>query len=157
MALASQRFDHASSRLGAGLERNVAVHRVALVRVSGRLSPVLLDRPRRLRAERLAEVSARMKPALDRMRARAAERLESLDKLRLSLNPDRPLKRGFARVHHADGTLARSAAALSPGEVVRMVFEDGGREAVVDGAAAAEAKKGSGRAKTTPPGQGDLF
>ena len=157
LALASQRFDHASSRLGAGLERNVAVHRVALVRVSGRLSPVLLDRPRRLRAERLAEVSARMKPALDRMRARAAERLESLDKLRLSLNPDRPLKRGFARVHHADGTLARSAAALSPGEVVRMVFEDGGREAVVDGAAAAEAKKGSGRAKTTPPGQGDLF
>ena len=183
LALASQRFDHASSRLGAGLERNVAVHKVELVRVAGRLSPHLLDRPRRLRAERLAEVSARMRPAIQRLAVRAAERLENLDKLRVSFNPDGPLKRGFARVHHADGGLARTAGALSAGEAVRLVFADGDRQAVVDGApppppsavplpqggriqASADrdlpplgevpAKRGKGAAKSNP-GQGDLF
>ena len=171
LALASQRFDHASSRLGAGLERNVAVHRVALVRVTGRLSPHLLDRPRRLRAERLVEVSARMRPAIDRFTHRAAERLASLDKLRVSFNPDGPLKRGFARVHHADGSLARSAAALRSGEAVRMVFLDGERDAVVNGEpppgsqpppSQAEPRSPArpGAAKGAPkanPGQGDLF
>jgi exodeoxyribonuclease VII large subunit len=166
LALASQRFDHASSRLGAGLERNVAVHRVELVRVAGRLSPHLLDRPRQLRAERLADVSARLRPAIDRFTHRAAERLASLEKLRQSLNPDGPLKRGFARIHHADGSLARTAAALAAGEAVRMVFLDGKRQAVVDGepgakaepapADQAPAKRGKGP-KPPNPGQGDLF
>ena len=202
LALASQRFDHASSRLGAGLERNVAVHRVALVQVAGRLSPGLLDRPRRLRAERLAEVSSRMAtalgrnvsvhaselsrvtsrlraetferplqlrserlsgvsarltPAFGRITIRAAERLESLDKLRLSLNPDGPLKRGFARVHRADGSLARSGAALDSGEGVSLVFADATRQATVDGTPASpEAKRPKG-VKPPPPGQGDLF
>ncbi len=170
LALASQRFDHASSRLAAGLERNVAVHKVELVRVAGRLSPHLLDRPRRLRAERLAEVSARMRPAIERLAARAAERLENLDKLRVSFNPDGPLKRGFARVHRADGALARTAGGLGAGEVVRLGFADGDRHAVVDGAAgappdppsAADARpaprSGAGRGGKPPnPGQGDLF
>ena len=133
LALASQRFDHASSRLGAGLERNVAVHRLALVRVADRLTPGLLDRPRRLRAERLAEIAARMRPAMDRFTHRAAERLQSLDKLRVSFNPDGPLKRGFARVHHADGALARVGAALRSGELVSLVFLDATRQAIVDG------------------------
>ena len=183
LALASQRFDHASSRLGAGLERNVAVHRVELVRVAGRLSPGLLDRPRKLRAERLAEVSARLRPALGRLTARAAERLESLDKLRQSFNPDGPLKRGFARVHHADGALARSGAGLKSGEAIRLVFQDGERGAVVDGTPPSPASRGlppkgedpqigadpglppqgevrpkGGKGARAPnPGQGDLF
>ena len=231
LALASQRFDHASSRLGAGLERNVAIHRVALVQVAGRLSPGLLDRPRRLRAERLAEVAARLAPALQRaagrgaerteglggrlgvalarnaaihrqeltrvtarlspqlldrpnkqraarlaeisgrldpavrrVSLRAAERLESLDKLRLSLNPNGPLLRGFARVHRADGSLARSGAALESGEAVSLVFADATRGATVDDEAPqplpAEQEP---RARTPKPsrppaaGQGDLF
>ena len=229
LALASQRFDHASSRLGAGLERNVAIHRVALVHVAGRLSPGLLDRPRRLRGERLAEVSSRMAtalgrnvsvhaselsrvtsrlraetferplqlrserlsgvsarlaPAFGRITIRAAERLESLDKLRLSLNPDGPLKRGFARVHRADGSLARSGAALDSGEAVSLVFADATRQATVDGEpppprlARSPSPKGGGSsavadqdlppvgevrpkggkgARTAAPGQGDLF
>ena len=133
LALASQRFDHASSRLGAGLERNVAAHRLELMRVAGRLAPGLLDRPRQLRAERLDETFARLEPAARRLISRASERLVSLDKLRLSLSPNRPLERGFARVHHADGALARSALALVSGEAVRLVFADGDRGAVVDG------------------------
>jgi exodeoxyribonuclease VII large subunit len=146
LALASQRFDHASSRLGAGLERNVSAHRLEFVRVAGRMSPGLLDRPRRLRAERLAGLGARLEPAARRLIDRWDERLESLDKLRLSLSPNRPLERGFARVHHADGRLACSAAALEGGEAVRLVFADGDRGAIVDGE-----PRPSRRSRADPP------
>ena len=100
-----------------------------------------------------------MRPAMDRFTRRAAERLENLDKLRVSFNPDGPLKRGFARVHHADGALARAAGALKPGEAVRLVFADGDRGALVDGGTglAADPKRPGARAKLAGPGQGDLF
>jgi exodeoxyribonuclease VII large subunit len=167
LALAQQRFDIASGRLGAGLERNAAAHERNLARIAGRLSPGLLARPQALKAERLAEFSARMPPAIDRRLERAVERLAALDKLRVSFNPDGPLSRGFARVHHADGGLARSAAGLKPGEVVRLMFADGGREAVVEGQASdgpppspprPGVKKTAPNAKpATPSAQGSLF
>ncbi len=92
------------------------------------------------------------------MRQRALERLESLDKLRLTLDPNRPLRRGFARVHHADGGLAVAAANLASGEAVRLVFQDGDRGAVIDGhpSTPTEAVKRP-RALKTVAGQGNLF
>ena len=120
---------------------------------------------------------------MDRFTRRAVERLESLDKLRVSFNPDGPLKRGFARVHHADGALARSGLGLRSGEMVSLVFLDATRQATVDGEAPpppptvplpqggrvqasagqdlppqgeVPAKRGKGAAKSSP-GQGDLF
>jgi len=165
LALAQQRYDLAAGRLGAALARNAAVHERDLARIGGRLSPALLTRPIDRRAERLAELFARTTPAVLRRLERAGERLETLDKLRQSFNPDGPLKRGFARVHHADGGLARSAGALNPGEAVRLVFIDGALGAVVDGGGQASAP-GSPRRQATPKagakqpdraGQGDLF
>jgi exodeoxyribonuclease VII large subunit len=155
LALASQRYDLAAGRLGAALERNASAHERDLVRVSGRLTPGLLERERRRRAERLAEVFARARPAVERRLLRAQEHLVNLDKLRLSLNPDGPLERGFARVHHADGALARRAGDLRSGESVRLVFRDGERGAVIDGTPGSTPKPrksaaGDGR-------QGDLF
>jgi exodeoxyribonuclease VII large subunit len=155
LALASQRYDLAAGRLGAALERNAAAHERDLVRIAGRLTPGLLQREQRRKAERLAEVFARARPAIERRLLRAEERLVSLDKLRLSLNPDGPLERGFARVHHADGALARRADALKPGEAVRLVFGDGDRRAVIDGAPGAAPKVR--RATRADGSQGDLF
>jgi exodeoxyribonuclease VII large subunit len=156
LALASQRFDLSAGRLNAALEKNASAHERDLVRIAARLSPGLLARPQRLKAERLAEVFARVRPAIDRRLQRAEDRLISLDKLRLSLNPDGPLARGFARIHHADGALARRADALRSGEAVRLVFGDGERGAVVDGQPGAAAKP-----RKTAAGadgrQGDLF
>jgi exodeoxyribonuclease VII large subunit len=63
-----------------------------------------------------------------------AERVDRIDQLRRSFDPDGPLKRGFARVHQADGALVRAAAALRPGEAVQIVFADGRRGAVMEGA-----------------------
>ena len=137
LALPSQRFDHVAGNLGRALTRHVTLHEHALARVAGRLGPQLLDRPRRLKAERLAELSVRMRPAVERGLERQRERLLNLDKLRLSFNPDGPLRRGFARVHKADGALVRAAAALTAGDEVRLVFVDGDRGAVIEGAAPA--------------------
>ena len=156
LALASQRFDLSAGRLSAALARNAAVHERELVRVATRLSPSLLIRRRQAMAEQLANVSGRLRPAADRRLARARDVLIGLDKLRLSLNPDGPLARGFARVHHADGTLARTAAELRAGEGVKLVFKDGDRGAIVDGEARAPARPAK-RAISTQVNQGDLF
>ncbi|MEI7932875.1 MAG: exodeoxyribonuclease VII large subunit, partial [Alphaproteobacteria bacterium] len=150
LAVASQRFDLAAGRLSAGLARNVAVHEQAFARVSSPLKPGLLARHLAVEGDRVARVSARLAPAVRRTLASAADRISSLDKLLRSLSPDGPLERGFARIHHADGSLARSAKGLASGEGVELVFADGKRGAVVDGKAAA-------KGKSAPPNQGSLF
>ena len=164
--MAAQRFNLASSRLGAGLSRNVAAHHTDLVRVSSRLSPGLLQRPQQVHADRLARLVVRLKPAMTRGLDRTAERLSSLSKLYASVNPSAPLKRGFARVHRADGSLVREGATLTSGEGVRLVFADQSREATIDGTPSAAppvtptpAAKPP-RAPKPPPApsnQGDLF
>jgi exodeoxyribonuclease VII large subunit len=175
LALASQRFDVAAGRLSAALDKNRAVHERDLVRTLSRFGPALLERPRAAKAERLAELGARLQAAAVRAPARAAQtgrlpllgerltlavgrrleaaraRLRQLDALRLSLDPDRPLARGFARVSRADGSLVRAAATLKPGEPVRLTFADGVRGAVIDPAGRPRADKRAGS------GQGDLF
>ena len=150
LAIASQRFDHAASRLGAGLQRNVAAHERDLARIASPLKLGLLQRHTTIERDRLGRLAVRLKPAAERGFARAAERLAALGQLHRSLDPDRPLERGFARVERAGGALARSAKALSPGEAVQLVFADGRRSAVVDG-------KSVPRGKTAAPDQGDLF
>jgi len=161
---ARQRLDFVSSRLAAGLRRNVDVHARDLARVASPLKPGLLHRPRELRAQRLNELAERVRPALDRRLNALSDRLAAIDKLRLSYNPDGPLARGFARIHATDGDLVRSAAALASGEAVRLVFADGARGAVIDGEAAPAdpppkplAKAQRPRAASPPQGQGDLF
>ena len=171
---ASQRFDLAAGRLKAALERNTAVHDRELHGVAARLQPGLVDRPRALKALRLDELAARLEAsagrnaerartaarlpalqarldaALERRLQGASERLNRLDALRRSLDPDRPLERGFARVHRADGALAHAGADLSSGEEVTLVFKDRARKAVVDGARAR-------KVAPWPEKQGTLF
>jgi exodeoxyribonuclease VII large subunit len=166
LASASQRFDIVSGRLGAALARNVAVHDRRLVAAASRLSPQTFRHRVGERIEQLDKLNLRLNRSVCRGLDRAGERLVALDKLRQSVDPNRPLERGFARVHHADGSLARSAAALASGEGVKLVFADGSRGAVVDGepamatslpAQAATPPKRSPRASKVPENQGDLF
>jgi len=160
LAIATQRVDLASGRLGAALQGNIAAHRHDLIAAASPLKPGLLERPIQVKSERLGAVEGRLAPVVRRSLERAGERLASLEKLRLSFNPDGPLKRGFARVHHADGALARLASALSPGESVRLTFHDGDRAAVVDGASRPAAPRAQSKAagpKAAEGSQGDLF
>ncbi|OXE35721.1 MAG: exodeoxyribonuclease VII large subunit [Phenylobacterium zucineum] len=160
LELADQRFTLTRSRLGAGLERNVAVHRTHLVRVGSRLNPTLLQRPQTLHLDRLTRLSARLQPAMGRAVERAYERLVGLSKLYASVDPSAPLKRGFARIHRPDGRLVREGAGLAQGEAVRLVFADLTRQAVIDDSTGTLAVKSVLRPpKSTrpPPNQGDLF
>ncbi len=153
LSLASQRLDIAAGQLASALRAGAARHRHDLTVAAGALKPSLLARPIEQRRERLDGLVTRMAPAMGRGLRSANDRLHSLEKLRVSLDPDRPLNLGFARVHRADGALARAAAALAPGEAVRLVFRDGDKGARIDGAPAPT------RARTTPAtgDQGRLF
>lgn len=156
LALASQRLDLAVGRLGPALERNAAVHERQLAGVASRLTPGVLQRQDEQRAIRVREFGVRMGEALGRVIPREADRLDRVSRLFESLNPDRPLSRGFARVHAADGALVHAAAELSAGQPVRLVFKDGDRGAVVNGTTGA---KVAAKAKppAAPTSQGDLF
>jgi exodeoxyribonuclease VII large subunit len=115
------------------------------------MRPHLLQRLTEAKARALAAAVQRLDPAMRRILADRTAHLTALAKLASSLDPDQVLKRGFARIEHRGGRLARSATELTRGEGVEIVFHDGRRHAVVDGAAPA-------RKEATPsPAQGDLF
>ena len=166
LALPQQRLDHAASRLGSGLHRNVAVHERQLAVVGGRLSKGLLDRAIERRGDRLAAYADRFGPAMKRRLDRDETRLAALSRALATLDPKRP-KPGFARIEDAVGAMIASAAALSPGQAVRIVFSDGARGATIDGEgagprpmaqpAAPPASKPAPRPKPSTAGQGDLF
>jgi exodeoxyribonuclease VII large subunit len=180
LALASQRFDIVAGRLAAALSRNREVHAQAFTRTSARFGPSLLERPRLLKAQRLGEVSRRfmlaarrgpervaetarlpalgqrLDSALGRRLKGAQDRLAQLEKLRRSLDPNRPLTQGFALVCRPDGAIVRRGAELRAGEAVSLRFADIRRGAVIEGGEPAETRA---RSATKPPvaGQGDLF
>jgi exodeoxyribonuclease VII large subunit len=202
LALAQQRLDHAASRLGSGLQRNVALHERHLAVAAGRLSPGLLhtrigrgsDRldtaagrltaalqagvarhERRLlqatgrlspeplhrrldqRRTRLDALAARLDGMVPRKLERAGDRLAALSRALSNLNPARP-KPGFARIEDSDGAWVTSAAALSAGQAVNLVFGDGARGAVIEGGGErAPLPRPAPRPKPAPAGQGDLF
>ena len=60
LALPQQRLDHAGSRLGSALHRNVAVHERQLASASGRLSPLLLRQRLQREDDRIASLTARL-------------------------------------------------------------------------------------------------
>lgn len=159
--LAAQRFGVVSGRLASSLTKNQGAHERDLVRVAARLSPLLLQRPQAVQKERLERLSVRLQPAALRRLDRAAERLTALSKLYVSVDPDRPLQRGFARVSRADGSLVMNGGLLASGEEVSITFGDKVvRQAVIEGepgARPAAAKRPARKDKATAPDQGDLF
>lgn len=192
LALAQQRFDIASGRLDAALHRNTTVHAQDLLKVTARLTPEALRRQHATKTDRLGDLGRRLNAcgtrAVDRVAnharlpllwtrlqsagqrrlTRAEDQLAGLEKLRLSLNPERPLELGFALVRKGDGTLARSAADLVSGDRVNLKFKSGDRDAVIDGEggfvppptpapALAPASKPRPKPASPPADQGDLF
>lgn len=196
-----QRLDAAAMRLSAGLGLAVAKKHREFDRVAGRLQPgalraglvrqrdLLTAREERLgraillrlerRRERLADLGARLAPALARMlgeagrrtgegRARLAvladrleaapaarlarlrDRLEALDRTRLTLGYHATLRRGYAVVR-GDGAVVTSKAGAEKAAALEIEFADG-RMAV--GNRPGRRAKGDGGGEG---GQGSLF
>jgi exodeoxyribonuclease VII large subunit len=153
LAIATQRLDIASGRLGAALHRNTAAHAEAMARTAGRLNPTLLEREISEKRRTLVGAIGRLAPSVGRRLQRATDRLTSLERQRVSLNPEGPLERGYALVRRADHTLALSGRSLVSGEPITLKFKDETRGAVVDGAAV----RRTPRATPKDASQGDLF
>ncbi len=160
LALPQQRLDHAGSRLGSALQRNVGGHERRFAAVSARLSEGLLKRVIERRHDRLTAFADRFEPAMGRRLDNDRVRLAALSRALAGLNPKTP-KPGFARVESEDGTMIATAAALQPGQAVRLAFADGSRSARIDGDETGPSpRKASASAPPPgrpPPGQGDLF
>jgi exodeoxyribonuclease VII large subunit len=141
------------------LERPGQVKAERLADLSGRLALAIgRTAEQAMRRARLPDLALRLNNAVERRLALASERLVGLEKLRVSLDPDRPLARGFARIRKGDGSLARQASDLANGENIHLVFAgQQERSAVVtDGASASPPAKPPSR-KPAPTDQGSLF
>ena len=106
-----QRADDAGARLDRGLERRVTRARSDLGQAAGALRPAVLVR----QAER------------------ARDRLDATWRLVQSLNPDRILERGYARITaRVGGETLSSAAAVRRAGAVSLRFRDGTVDARID-------------------------
>ncbi|MDC7684946.1 exodeoxyribonuclease VII large subunit [Asticcacaulis sp. BYS171W] len=175
-----------SERATVALTRGVDRHNRDFSRVAARLTPALPLRPLDLKRDALAQVTARLEAAMtrrvtvstqqarlpqletrmttafDRLLALKSERVKRLDQVRVSLDPDRPLNLGFARVNRKDGALITSPDGVNAGDALELTFKGNRTLDVVatDGTAppkptAAPAPK----PRVTPrlPEQGSLF
>lgn len=111
LALAQQRLDHVSSRLGSGLQRNVALHERHLAVTGGKLSPALLRTRIERGQDRLRGAGDRLGAALQAGVARGERRLLQVS-ARLSPEPlHRRLDQREARLEavgaRLDGVLPR--------------------------------------------------
>ncbi|MGD9914869.1 MAG: exodeoxyribonuclease VII large subunit [Rhizobiaceae bacterium] len=101
----------------------------------------------------------RAETAFERMLERRQSRLEAVSRLYDTLNYTAVLKRGFAIVKDAGGSLVKTAAELKTGTALRLEFADGEAGAVASGSATPRApsyRLRSARQKVNP-GQGSLF
>jgi exodeoxyribonuclease VII large subunit len=183
LAAPRQRLDTVADRLPRALTANTQIHRSALLRVAGRLTPRALawrigrDRDRvealarrlstaratQLRdarqriahdRQRLETLSARLKPAFARALASKRERLGGRAALLDALSYHAVLARGFALVRDSEGRAVRAAAAIKPGDRLEIEFADG-RTAAVAGDGAAPRPAGPTKRRPAPaPGSG---
>ena len=144
----TQSFDFVAHRLNGALTKAVTAHVARFDRVEGRFHPRLLNRPLDIKRSLLTGLALRLMPAierdlqrksvqarLDQLQSRAETALSSrlkrltesvnrLDQLRLSLDPDRPLALGFARVSRPDASLVTQGAQIKPHETLYLRFKD---------------------------------
>ncbi|BBD99340.1 exodeoxyribonuclease VII large subunit [Sphingobium amiense] len=154
-----QRLDDASLRLQHGLRHRLTEARAHLSEAGAALRPPLLLQYLRRAGERLD----RLKPRPDYLTRALADRATALDRVSrhfASLDPDLPLRRGYARVM-ASGHVVRSVGAARTAGEVTLHFQDGTVGAVVDGSAA-RTSPASPRPPRRPPdrpdqSQQDLF
>jgi exodeoxyribonuclease VII large subunit len=118
-----QKADDLSDRLGRGLQHRLTDAKRELADKAGALRPALLTQ--RVVRERHRLDGLRLRPQmLTRQLADGRLALDRLWRLAVSLDPDRPLSHGFARVM-AEGKLIKSVSAAKAAGHVTLHFADG--------------------------------
>ena len=168
-----QRLDTTGARLGPALMSGVQRRKVRLSEAAGGLRPVAMQRMIGNERRRLDALSARMGPALARcvsidqrrqavaaMAQRVADagqqrvnaarnKIESMDRLRLTLGYEATLSRGYAVVR-SDGDVVTTKRAADKAQELEIQFADG--RSVVGGKSAPTRKTAP-----KPTDQGSLF
>jgi exodeoxyribonuclease VII large subunit len=168
-----QRLDTTGARLGPALMSGVQRRKVRLSEAAGGLRPAAMQRMIGNERRRLDALSARMGPALERcvsidqrrqavsaMAQRVADagqqrvnaarnKIEAMDRLRLTLGYEATLSRGYAVVR-GDGDVVTTKKAAGKAQELEIQFADG---RIVVGSKAVPARK----AAPKPTDQGSLF
>jgi exodeoxyribonuclease VII large subunit len=133
LALARQRHDAVSSRLGRALTANTRLHQTRLVKVAARLTgrPMLMNMKRS--AADLAALAARAGRAIARGQDFRRQRYGAAAKLLESLSYNSVLQRGFAVVRDANDRPVPAAAQTAAGQGLDIQFRDGRVAVHVDG------------------------
>ncbi len=131
LALARQRFDAASGRLGQSLKTATAASRNRFDRIVSRFSvrplqqQIIRDRDTVIRLSR--EARRNLGTGMDQRR----QALSAADKLLRAFSYQAVLERGFALVRDSQGQPVRTAAATEAGMGVSIEFADGRADAVI--------------------------
>lgn len=151
------RLPQLETRLVDGLSRIAATKGEKLPDLSRRMSETL-RRTVTQKGERLPELTRRLSEAMTRSLVLRSDRLKNIEQLRLSLNPDRPLDLGFARVNRKDGQLVTTPDMVSAGEGLELTFKGDRKLEVTVGEGAPPAPKPAIKKPAgLPPQQGSLF
>lgn len=124
-----QRADDLGERLARGLRHRLTDAKRELADKAGALRPALL-RQRMLRDWQKLRIFEMRPTWLTRPLANAQSSLDRLSRLAMSLDPDRPLQKGFARVMAGDRLVKSAAEAMAAGAVT-LRFADGAVDAAV--------------------------
>jgi exodeoxyribonuclease VII large subunit len=120
----AQRLDDLGDRLRRSLGHRTELAAAQLARHAGALRPALLEARLRRESERLAAQRLRPEALLQRI-ATARARVDALDRLRRSLDPEAPLLRGYVLVTDAAGQVVKTRAAASGETELTLKFADG--------------------------------
>ncbi len=147
----AQRLDDLGDRLRRALVHRTGLAATQLAQRSAGLRPAVLEARLRQGRERLA--AQRLRPALVQSRIEAGQTaLHALDRVRRSLDPKAPLRRGYVLVTDANGQLVRSRTVAEAASLLHLEFGDGVLDVVPGGTTAAPAPRAAPKPRGPAPG-----
>jgi len=159
LAMARQRFDAASGRLGQSLKSATAASRNRFDQVAARLSIRPLQQQIIRDRETVIRLSREARRGLDLRMEHRRQSLSAADKLLRAFSYQAVLERGFALVRDGEGQPLRTAAATEAGMNVSIEFADGRADAIIGVRGTGKSASVAKIADAGKPGggQGSLF
>ncbi|NML94565.1 exodeoxyribonuclease VII large subunit [Novosphingobium olei] len=136
----AQRLDDLAERLRRGLLHRTEIARGTLGRTAGALRPALLSSRIARGGDRLSALRLRPEAILQRI-GNSRTRVDALDRLRRSLDPEAPLQRGYVLVTDSNGAVVKDRASAAERTTLTLKFADGSIDVAVGGPGASRPLK----------------
>lgn len=152
----AQRVDDLGERLRRALAHRTELAGSVLARHAGALRPALLSARVMRERERLDARRLRPEVLLQRIE-HARGKVEALDRLRRSLNPEAPLERGYVLVTDLNGNLVKDKATAAQQAALTLKFADGTLDVTAGSTPPPPRPAPKPRPAERPGGQQELF